>query len=521
MAKQSRSAPCDPSHPLWPDIVPRNENRNDSANATRLLFYFGKELVITLPGETDSGDAEAEIYGITSAGMLSRRRAQALVKRAGKQYADACKRELGEHHPDYQRCLEHANQLKGKFAFAAVQRMMTAVVVDLLEEGLLSPDVVVKRKDEIDSDLTCIGTPSGVLELTTGRILPPDEARKRLVLSNTGVEYDPEARHPKVDEILPPIGPDMARNPMQWYRAAVVGYGLTHEPTREFLWEICAANSGKTTFVNTLKQGLGSDYIRTIRREALRPDRFASASSHSGDLRHLAKPVRFAFVREIQGKLDSEIVKAASGGDDLGIRRIRVEDEEVEVTAYLWFMGNPRLRNGPRLDVADDDENTRAILDRAKPLYRDPIPNPDKNVVKLAEPAFRRAALARLVEYTMACTVLNSFPPDLPSNRELLEAQRQTEMEDWQREWVPGVIREKGTADGAATLPACSEQVKESFDRWWKRYGVGQQPNRSVVSRTVKLHHGADTERRYCPSHKVTEHCYPDHVMAQPISLVV
>ena len=383
MKTQPRSGSLDPSHPLWPYIVPCDDNRNDNSNAVRLLAYYGHELVIVLPGETDGDDSEPEIYGVTSTGMLSRPRAKSLVNRAGKRYSDDCKRILGEHHPQYRRCADHANQMRGKLAFNSIRGMMAGVVDDLQERDLLPPGAVVTTNDQIDADLTCIGTPGGVLDLTTGHILPHDEARKRLVRSITPVEYDTDARHPMVDQILPPIGPEMARNLMQWYRAAILGYVLTHAPGREFMWEICPASSGKSTFVNTVQRALGKSYVRTFRRDALRPDRFASSSSHSGDLRHLAKPVRFAFVREIQGQLDSEIVKAASGGDDLGMRRIRAEDEEIGITAHLWFMGNPRLRNGPQLDIADDDENSVAIMDRAKVLYRDPVPDPDGAVVKL------------------------------------------------------------------------------------------------------------------------------------------
>ena len=509
----------DSPHSLWPDVVPCDENRNDSANTARLLYYYGDELVITLPGETDSHDAEAGIYGLTPTGMLSMRRAQALVDMAGKRYAADCKRVLGEHDPLYRRCLEHANQMRGRLAWGAVRKMMTAVVTGLQEGQRLPLGLVVTSEDEIDADLSCIGTPAGVLNLTTGHILPPDEARRKLIISSTGVEYQPEAQHPRVDEILPPIGPAMLQDPMGVYRAMILGYGLTHRPSRQFIWEICAAKSGKTTFINALKRGLGKNYVRTIRRAALRPDRFASSSSHDGDLRHLAKPTRLAFVRELQGKLDSEIVKAASGGDDMGMRRIRLEDEEIEVTAYLWFMGNPKMRNGPSLDIGDRDENSRAIEDRAKMLNRAPVPNPDGDVVTLRTPEFCLAALARLVEYTMACRVLEGFPPDELSSQEQLEAQRQSEMEDWQREWVPDVLRAGNHEDTGMPL-ACSTLVYESFERWWRQYGTGKELRRALVTQTVKSHYGAETDRRWCPIHKTTDHQYLGFVMAQPISLL-
>ena len=116
----------------------------------------------------------------------------------------------------------------------------------------------------------------------------------------------------------------------------------------------------------------------------------------------------------------------------------------------------------------------------------------------------------------MAASVLTRFPPDLPSNREWLDAQRQTEMEDWQRDWVPTVIRERTAADGAMPL-ACPKQVDESFDRWWAQYRTGQRPDWSVVRQAVKSRHHMLTERRYCPVHKITEHCYLSHVMAHEL----
>ena len=69
-------------------------------------------------------------------------------------------------------------------------------------------------------------------------------------------------------------------------------------------------------------------------------------------------------------------------------------------------MGNPRLRNGPALDIADDDENTQAVLDRK------PVAGPDEGVVRreTGTPEFRLAALARLVEYTGPLRYLAGFP---------------------------------------------------------------------------------------------------------------
>ena len=523
MTIQPQPGSPDSSHSLWPRVVPCTENCNDRSNSARLLYYYGGPTGGGAPRAKQTPPATpAEVYGVSSTGALSWQEAEDLVGRAGERYSEDCKRVLGEGSRDYPQCSGHANRMQNTQAPGAVRGTMTGVVRGLQRDGLLPPDLVVATEDDIDADLSCIGTLSGVLELATGRILPPDEARQKLVLASTDVEYDPEARHPRVDEILPPIGPEMVHNPMYWYRAAILGYAMVHEPAREFMWEICAAGSGKSTFVNAIQQGLGKSYAPDLRPEALRPDPRRTASSHNGDLRHLGKPARFAFVNEFEGQIDAGIVKAASGGDDVTLRRIYIEDGVVDVTAHIWFMGDTQDEGGARLGITADDENTRALLDRAKLLERDPVPNPDITVVReqVKELEFRKAVLARIVEYTMAAAVLDGFPPDLPSNERLLAAQRQAEMADWQREWVPGVIRERSAAD-SAVLPACATQVYEDLAQWWKRYGRGKLPTQSKVTREVKRQHGAEAERQHCPQHNKTEQCYLTHVMSQPISLAV
>ena len=508
----------DPSHPLWPRVLPKPRNCNASADAARLLYYCGDDLVVVLPSEKDKPGSEATVYGVTSTGMLSWHEAENLIDAAADRYFDDCEQMLGQNRREFGQCSRHAAKMKDANVPSAIRKKMVAVIRSLKREGPLPPGVVEVPRSKIDADLTCIGTPKGVLDLRTGRMLPYDEARKRLVAGNTGVEYDANARHPRVDEILPPIGPAMASNLAQWYRAATVGYMLTHAPAREFMWEICATESGKTTFVNALKAGLGDDYITVIRPEAFRSDPRRTASSHNGDLRRLAKPTRLAFVSEFSGEIDSSIIKGASGGDDIAIRQIYLGDEIINVVAHVWFMGNPKDEGGPQLGITNDDENTRAILRRVKMLTRDPIPEPDESVVNEDSLEFRKAALARIVEYTMACSVLSKFPPDLPSNRELQEQQRRTEMADWQVDWLPNVIRERSEGDGY--LPdACVKAVYQDFKQWWRQHRGGNPLSQTAVTRKVNRHYGRAVDKR-CPVHGgVGEGVYPNFVIVpQPVA---
>ena len=476
MARQSPQGSHDPPRSLWLDIAPHLDNRHDTANAKRVLYYCADQLVVVPPEQRDKRGTPTDVYAITPTGMLSWTETGSLITEAADRYLEGCERLLGGRGREYGLCKRHAAQMRDRKGHDAIWRMMTTAISDAVRAGHLPPEVVVKRRADIDADLTTIGTPGGVLDLTTGLILPYGEARKRLVVTSTPVEYDSCARHPLVDEILPPIGPALVGNDMAWYRMIILGFGLVHPPSREFLWEICAADSGKSTFINTLRQALGWDYIQVIPPQVLKLDPRRTASSHNGDLMRLGKPARFAFVLEFEGEIDSSIIKGASGGDDVTLRQIYLGGEVLDVTAHLWFTGNPKDEGGARLGITNDDENTRAILARAKVLHRETIPNPDRTVVKeqTAEPEFKRAALARLVEYTMACSKMRGFPPDLPSNVSLQEAQRQTEVADWQDDWLRNVIRPREPQD---TMPeACATAVYEDLKQWWSRNGVSRPP---------------------------------------------
>ena len=515
----------DSPHPLWPHAIPCLQNRNVSSNVARLLYYCGDRLVVVLPDEGDKPGTPAEIYGLTSTGMLSWREGEALVDEAADRYHDDCERVLGPNNREYDLCSAHATRMKNDRVPRALREKMTAVVVGLQNEGALPPWAVIKRRSDIDSDLTTLGTPSGVLDLLGGHILPPDEARERLVATSTEVEYDPGARHPLVDEVLPPVGPDLARDEMAWYRSLILGYGLTHEPSREFMWEICAEDSGKSTFINTLRKALGRGYVPIIRPEVLRPDPKRTATSHNGEIMLLGKPARFAFVMEFEGEIDSGIIKGVSGGDDATFRQIYLGGDVLNVTAHLWFVGNSKDEGGARLGITNNDENTHAILGRAKMLYRETIPNPDKTVVKeqTSDLDFKRAALARLVEYTTACSVLHEFPADPPSTGSLQEAQRQTELADWQQDWLPNAVRPRGPWDTAPN--ACATSVYEDIKQWWASSGAGRPPAKKLVTQAVNRHHvmAEKVVQGRCPQHGGrVESVFPNFVIApRPISLAL
>ena len=382
MARQELIESDDSPHSLWPHVVTFLENHHDTANAKRVLYYCGDRLLFVLPEESDRRGTPADVYALTPTGMLSWTEVGSLITEAATRYLEDCDLLLGGNGREYTLCRNHAIRMQNAASHTAIWKITDAAVNELLRAERLPPWVVVRRREDIDADLTTVGTPSGVLDLMSARILPPDEARRRLVLTSAEVEYDPSARHPLIDQILPPVGPELARDEMAWYRSLVLGYGLTHEPSRQFMWEICAEDSGKNTFINTLRKALSRGYIPIIRPEVLRPDPKRTATSHNGEIMLLGKPARFAFVMEFEGEIDSGIIKGVSGVVAATFRQIYLGGDVLNVTANLWFVGNSKDEGGARLGITNNDENTDAVLGRAKMLYRETIPNPDKTVVK-------------------------------------------------------------------------------------------------------------------------------------------
>ena len=372
-------------------IYPSRDNLTDAANFHRLVHFNARRLVVALPEPTDPSEALADIYGIDRRGMLSSAEFVASVLRTGREYLARCYGLMDK--AEFAQCASHARKLRDVGAPERLRQVAAGALGEQREYDAVPDALVVRTKADIDASLAVIGTPNGVLNLRTGQILAPSEARKHFVLSSTGVVYDPAAQHPKVDEILPHPA-KLKEGSVELYRAKIIAYGMLNRPAREFIWEVCARGSGKSSFTNCLRQGLGDQYVRSVRREALQVPKYGNgASSHNGDLRHFASPARFVFVSEMRGNLDSDLLKRLTGGDNVDMRRIHREDETFEPTATLWIQGNPRdSRDAPSLGIADEDsEDAMAILDRAKMLARPTIPvdDQDTSVVLLSTPGIQ------------------------------------------------------------------------------------------------------------------------------------
>ena len=491
--------PCPPPVTTSPEIpidlftAPNDANATDAGNFARLVQWNADKLVVAL-NPAAGAEVEVDIYGIDERGMLSAAEFHAAVLATGRRYILEAYNSNGDSKKEFLPQAAHARQLRDAKATKKLRAVAAGVIAELRAHKALPPGLVVKTKADIDADLSVIGTPSGVLDLRTGEILPPVEAREFFVLSNTGVEYDPSAQHERIDQILPPVATLVDDTPA-YYRARIVAFGMCHRPQREFMWEVCDEASGKSSFVNALKQGLGSSYIRTIRKEALQmPKYLHGATAHNGDLRHFRAPSRFVFGMEWSSSYDPPLVKSLSGGDTVTMRRIAMEDEEFQPTGHLWLMGNSGENADAALGISGEGADARAIRDRAKLLTRTRIPNAKqvKTVVELSSPDFKKAALARVIEYCMTFGHL-AFPNGISSFATLLDQQAQAETPLWKRQWLPNVL-EAVPPPGAGVVPpsqlgALNKEVYEAFRAWFDQFGEGEIPSPKAVGGAVVAHY--------------------------------
>ena len=482
--------------------APNDSNMTDSGNFARLCQWNADRLVVALDPAA-AAEAECDIYGVDEFGMLSGAEFHAAVLRTGKLYTIACYTGSGDDPKEFAQFVNHARRLRDAGTSRKLRAVAAGVIAELRAHKALPGQLVIKSKSDIDADLSVLGTQRGVLDLRSGKILPPVEAREFFVLSSTGVEYDSEAEHERVDEILPPVD-SLTEDSPGYYRARIIAFGMLNRPQREFMVEVCDEASGKSSFVNALVQGLGRAYIRTVRKEALQTPKYLhGATSHNGDLRHFKAPSRFVFAMEWSLSYDRPTVKSLSGGDIVTMRRITQEDECFSPTGHLWLLGNSGEDCDAVLGVGGKDADSRAIRDRAKLLTRTRIPTDQQvlEVVGLNTPDFQKAALARIVEYCMAYGHLE-FPENIPSFAGLMDKQALAETPVWQREWLPGALVPVPPPPAGAGIVApallgtTNREIFEDLRGWFDQFGEGELPSAKAVGKALVDHYGMAPPRK-------------------------
>ena len=396
---------------------PRHEHCSHAANLARLILYHHESLLFAI-----RGDEPVDIYAVLPDGRFDALRPYELLVDTGARYAlEIYKAGLGKR--EAAAMMAHCVKIHDAGMMQKLQDVARGLLGQLRNDGAFPPGMPVVRKEDIDSQLRYLGTLSGVVDLSTGEVLPPDKARRTFTASAVNVQYAPSTVHPLVDQILPP-GDSLEPDSIEYYRARVVSYAMTNPVRREFLLELCASGSGKTTFANSLR--VMKPYVDSISPDTLERPRYARGSTnHNTDVGKFGVPTRLMFCPEFQHKADKVLMKLLTGGDtDVPYRPIGEKPRAIRATATLWIQGNvpPAGSTDVNIGIGGDDDTARALRDRCKVLHRERIPEDQVDEGMVDYPTldtpdaalFREAVLARVVSYTRAFAGLG-WPDEITS----------------------------------------------------------------------------------------------------------
>ncbi|MGW6498563.1 phage/plasmid primase, P4 family [Nonomuraea angiospora] len=202
---------------------------------------------------------------------------------------------------------------------------------------------IVVSLDDLDSHPWELNTPSGIVDLRTGTLMPSDASR--LHTKVTACSPDPGADPARWLAFLADTfdDPDLVA-----YLQRLVGYSASGIVAQHVLpFAVGSGGNGKGVFLESLVAVLG-DYATTA------PSGFLMAKAsiqHETEIARLAG-TRMVVCSEVgdEDRFDEVKVKQLTGGDTLTARFMRQDHFTFRPTHHLWLMGNhqPSVRAGGR-----------------------------------------------------------------------------------------------------------------------------------------------------------------------------
>ena len=246
------------------------------------------------------------------------------------------------------------NRIKRPGVVDQVRPMLRAMLDLLRRDGEPCQDVTECVAEDLDANLRYLGTRSGVVDLATGSLLPPEAGRRALVTIMAPTEFNSTARHPIVDDLLRRMSPEMRD-----YFMGALGNGLRATPRRLYA-VVCKPNCGKTTFHNLIVNTLGPVYAKTAGANVLQDRRNAKTSDAqlTSGLTAWWSPTRTILIDEVkETSLSPGLVKDLTGGGMLTARALYQDLQTKPVTATTFMLSNEETV--PQLRLDDSGLRTR------------------------------------------------------------------------------------------------------------------------------------------------------------------
>lgn len=222
-----------------------------------------------------------------------------------------------------------------------------------------------------------LATPDGLLNLRTGEVMPATPAGPAFLLS-TAVTYDPKAQHP--------LWTDVEQHVASLTDGAVVkrfiGASLNGiPPDRKMLFLVGKGGDGKSTLLRSCYAALGG-FGGLLMADAVSGD---ARGAHGHEILSPLSTARFIYSAEVPADLDWDLLKAVSGGESRGAKRLYSRVTTVQMRAWLAFATNtpPIVRE-------------QAVADRCIIVRWEKPADPNPEIVSLiATPGEERAAFLR------------------------------------------------------------------------------------------------------------------------------
>ena len=217
--------------------------------------------------------------------------------------------------------------------------------------NLLQPQLAMLR-DDFDQELTQLGTPGGVVDLTTGELT---EASPDNLISRSTAATPRKGPTPMFDAFMAHLtgGDAELRTFLQRY----AGYALTGRMEEKvFLYGFGSdSDTGKSTFIHIL-QGVMGEYARTVDIETF----INSKKNDTGYTLAQLPGVRLVTATEPKrGQTwDEKTIKTITGGDELQVRAIYGHPFTFQPQFKLLIAGNAE----PSLRTVDDAMLRRVLI---------------------------------------------------------------------------------------------------------------------------------------------------------------
>ena len=302
------------------------------------------------------------------------------------------------------------------------ERMVGAIgaaFLDMQDSEDIPTGLTVCQREGLDLNPLHLGCANGVVDLNVGRLLPPEEGRRRLISRNTGVSFDPEARDGSVDDLLA----SLLSEPESCHLLASLGHALRGgSPGRWYM--LCGvAGSGKSTLLRTIAHALG--VVQSGGYAFFPPDRLMISGRHTSTTRFANQLREFTRGRValvdglpvIGANFNIGLVKTLISESHLGRwNEHGLDGEPAPVTATIFQAMYPQ--DIDQLDLSDPALTDRTHILSCLPLHGRTIG--DGLFLDPSTDQARQAMLALLVQHAAA----NPEPPDGPASVTMLLRER-------------------------------------------------------------------------------------------------